>query len=348
GKKYLDFITGIACVPLGHGNKYVANAISRQAEKLVQVSNLYYTEPQVVLAEKLAKLSGLEKCFFGNSGAEANEAAIKLAKKVTGKKKFIAFEHGFHGRIGGSLAATWKEKYRLPFMPLSPDVTFVKYNDFADLEKAATGEIAAIIIEPIQGEAGIIIPDKGYMKKVEKLCREKSILLIADEVQAGNGKTGKFFAYLHEGIKPDIVTTAKGIANGVPIGVCISRAGLDFEKGNHGSTFGGNCLACAAANATIDYILKKHLMENAVEMGNYFVKKLEGLMKKKGSITAIRGKGLMIGIDIKADAKQVANDCIKKGLLVNNAADHTLRLLPPMVINKKHVDEAISILESVL
>lgn len=348
GRKYLDFITGIACVPLGHANKHIANAISRQAEKLVQVSNLYYTEPQVILAEKLAKLSGLERCFFGNSGAEANEAAIKLAKKATGKKKFIAFEHGFHGRIGGSLAATWKEKYRAPFLPLSPDVIFVKYNDFAELEKAVNDEIAAIILEPIQGEAGIIIPDKGYLKKLETLCREKSILMIIDEVQAGNGKTGKFFAFLHEGIKPDMVTTAKGIANGVPIGVCIARAGLDFEKGNHGSTFGGNPLACAAANATIDYILKKRLMENSVEIGKYFVKRLESMMKKKGTITAVRGKGLMIGIDITADAKQVAIDCMKKGLLINNAADHTLRILPPMIITKKHVDEAMAILGSVL
>lgn len=347
GKKYLDFITGIACVPAGHGNKVIAKAISKQAKKLIQVSNMYYTEPQAILAEKLSQLSGLQKCFFCNSGAEANESAIKLAKKVTGKKKFIAFEHSFHGRTTASLALTWKEKYKEPFKPLAPDVIFVKYNDIKALEKAISKDIAAVIIEPIQGEGGIIVPDKGYFKKVEEMCNKNNILLIVDEVQTGNGKTGKFFAYLHENIKPDIVTTAKGLANGVPIGVCIAKAGIDFDKGNHASTFGGNNLACAAAIATIDYILNNDLMQNAVEIGNYFMEKLNNL--KNPLIKKVKGKGLMIGVELnKPIAKEIVEKCLEKGLLLNNVTETTLRFLPSLTIKKKHVDEAITILNRVI
>ena len=258
GKGYLDFLGGIATCSVGHGNKEVAKAISEQAKKLINITNLYYTELQVVLAEKLSKLSSLKKCFFCNSGTEANEAAIKLAKKITGKKQFIAFEHSFHGRTAASLAATWKEKYKKPFEPLGLDVKFVKYNNIEDLEKVISKDIAAIIIEPIQGEAGVIVPEKGYLKKVKEICEKNNILMIADEVQSGTGKTGKFFAYQHENIIPDIVTLAKGLANGVPIGVCISN--LDFDKGDHASTFGGNNISCAAANATIDYIQKNNIL----------------------------------------------------------------------------------------
>lgn len=347
GKKYLDFLGGIATCTVGHGNTAVVKAISEQAKKLINITNLYYTEPQVILAEKLCKLSGLSKCFFCNSGAEANEAAVKLAKKITGKKKFIAFEHSFHGRTTGSLALTWKEKYKKPFEPLMPEVVFVPYDDVKALEKAVTSEIAAVIIEPIQGEAGIIIPSSGYLKKVKEICVKNKILLIIDEVQSGNGRTGKFFAYLHENVKPDIVTTAKGLANGVPIGVCISD--LDFDKGNHASTFGGNSLACAAANATIEYILKNKLMENAVKVGNYFMEKLNELKKKHSVIKKVKGKGLMIGVELNSDkAKEIVEKCLEKGLIINNATDNILRFLPPLIITEKDVDKAVGILESVL
>lgn len=345
GKKYLDFLGGIATCSVGHGNKEVAKAISEQAKKLIGISNLYYTEPQAVLAEKLSKLSGLKKCFFCNSGAEANEAAIKLVKKITGKKKFIAFEHCFHGRTAGSLAATWKEKYKTPFLPLAPDVIFVEYNNIAALENAITPEIAAVIIEPIQGEAGIIVPDEGYLKKLSELCKKNNVLLIADEVQSGTGRTGKFFAYQHEGIIPDIATLAKGIGNGVPIGVCISN--LDFDKGNHASTFGGNNLCCAAANAVIDFIEKKKLMDNAVKIGNYFMKKLSKI--DSPLIKKVKGKGLMIGVELNEDkAKEIVDKCLEKGLILNNATDNILRFLPPLIVKKKEVDEAIKILEEVL
>ncbi len=342
GKKYLDFIGGIACVPVGHGNEKVTKAISDQAKKLIQVSNLYYTEPQAELAEKLVKLSGLKKCFFCNSGAEANEAAIKLAKKITGKKEFIVCEHAFHGRTHGSLAATWKDNYKEPFNPLVEGFKFVEYNNVDEIENAIDDKTAAVMIEPIQGEAGIIVPDKDYLQKVAEICKKKKVLLILDEVQSGNGRTGNYFAYLHSGIGPDIVTLAKGLGNGVPIGVCISKH--DFDKGNHASTFGGNNLVCAAANATIDYILDNKLMDNAVKVGDYFMSKLKELPHVK----KVKGKGLMIGVDIEGDALKVANECLKKGLLMNTATEHTLRFLPPLTISEKEVDLAVNILKEVL
>ena len=347
GKKYLDFLGGIACCSVGHGNPKVVKAISEQAKKLINITNLYYTEEQVLLASKLSNLSGLKKCFFCNSGTEANEAAIKLAKKITGKKKFIAFEHSFHGRTTASLALTWKEKYKKPFEPLKPEVVFLKYNDINSLEKAITSDIAGVVIEPIQGEAGIIVPSSGYLKKVKEICKKNNILMIVDEVQSGTGKTGKFFAYLHEGIKPDIVTIAKGLANGVPIGVCISD--YDFDKGDHASTFGGNSLSCAAALATIKYIEENDLMKNATEVGKYFTEKLNQLKKNKKTIKKVKGKGLMIGVELNKDnAKEIVDKCLEKGLIINNATDNTLRFLPPLIITEKDVDKAVGILNEVL
>ncbi len=347
GKEYLDFLGGIATCSVGHGNKQVVKAISEQAKKLINITNLYYTEPQVELAKNLAKLSALGKCFFCTSGTEANEAAIKLAKKITGKKKFIAFEHSFHGRTTASLALTWKEKYKKPFEPLMPDAVFVKYDDINALEKAISPDIAAVVIEPIQGEAGIIVPSSGYLKKVSEICREHGILLIVDEVQSGTGKTGKFFAYQHEGIKPDIVTIAKGLANGVPIGVCISD--YDFDKGEHASTFGGNSLSCAAALATISYIEENGLMQNAAKVGDYFIKKLNQLKNKYKIIKKVKGKGLMIGVELNENkAKETVEKCLEQGLIINNVTDNTLRFLPPLIIGKKDVDKAIKILEEVL
>lgn len=347
GKKYLDFLGGIATCSVGHGNKQVVKAISEQAKKLINITNLYYTEPQAELAEKLVKLSSLEKCFFCNSGTEANEAAIKLAKKVTGKKKFIAFEHSFHGRTTASLALTWKEKYKKPFEPLMPEVIFIKYDDINVLEKAIDDDIAAVVIEPIQGEAGIIVPSSGYLKKVSEICKKHGILLIVDEVQSGTGKTGKFFAYQHKDVKPDIVTIAKGLANGVPIGVCISE--YDFDKGQHASTFGGNSLSCAAALATINYIEENELMQNAAKVGDYFIKKLNQLKNKYKIINKVKGKGLMIGVELNENkAKEVTEKCLEQGLLINNATDNTLRFLPPLITGEKEVDKAVKILEEVL
>ncbi|MBW2989897.1 aspartate aminotransferase family protein [Candidatus Woesearchaeota archaeon] len=347
GNKYLDLLGGIATCSVGHGNPEVAKAACMQAKRLLNITNLYYTEPQVELAEKLAKLSGLQKCFFCNSGAEANEAAVKLAKKITGKNKFIAFKGSFHGRTTSSLALTWNEKYRKPFEPLALDVKFAEYDDIGALEAVISPDAAAVIIEPIQGEAGVVVPKKGYLKKVEQLCRKNNVLLIADEVQSGTGRTGKFFAYLHENVKPDIATIAKGLANGIPIGACISD--LEFDKGEHASTFGGNSLSCAAANAVIDHILGNNLMENAAKTGSYLLSKLEGLKKENDKIKDVRGKGLMAAVELNSDdAKDVVNKCLAKGLIINNTSGNTLRMLPPLIVGEGEIDEALGIIEKVL
>lgn len=347
GRKYLDLVGGLATCSVGHGNKKVAEAILEQAKKIINITNLYYTEPQAILAEKLSKLSGLKKCFFCNSGAEANEAAIKLAKKVTGKKHFIAFRNAFHGRTTASLAATWKLKIKSAFLPLSPDVIFVEYNNPKALEEAITKKTSAVLIEPVQGEGGILIPYKGYLKKVRQICDAHNILMIADEVQTGTGRTGKFFAYQHEDILPDIVTAAKGLANGVPIGVCLSN--LDFEKGDHGTTFGGNCLSCASALATIKFIENNNLMDNAAKIGNYFMEKLNELKLKHSIIKEIRGIGLMIAVELNGNkAKEITESCLENGLILNNVADGVLRLLPPLTITKEDIDYSINILDKVL
>lgn len=336
GKKYLDFIGGIATCTVGHANPAVVKAVAGQAAKLASVSNLYYTGPQVRLAKKLSELSGLQKCFFSHSGADSNEAAIKLAKRATGKTEFISFEDAFHGRTTGSLALTWEPKYREPFMPLSPPVKFAKFGDIASVEKLITDQTAAIFVEPIQGEAGVVVPPPGFLKELRKLCDRTGILLIFDEVQTGVGRTGKFFAYQHEGILPDIVTAAKGLANGLPIGICLSN--LDFGAGEHGATLGGNNLSIAGALATIDYIEKHHLEDNARDVGNYLMAKLKTLEP----VSDVRGRGLMIGAVLKGDnAKDIVQKALDKGLLVNAATPNVIRLLPPLTATKKQADECI-------
>lgn len=348
GKKYIDLVSGLATCPLGHGNKKLANAVKKQIEKLTNPSNLYYSEQQVILAEKLVKLSKLDKCFFSNSGTESAEAAIKLARKYTKKPGIISTKHGFHGRTFGGLSATWKEKIRQPFKPLLSNFKHVDYGNAAAVEKAIGKNTGAVIIEPIQGEAGIIVPPKGYLKQLREICDKRNILLIVDEVQTGCGRTGKFFAYEHEKIKPDIVMLAKGLANGIPIGATIAKEEIasSFKSGDHGSTFGGNPVACAAANFTLSYIIKNKLIENAEKQGDYFINKIKSL--NSNNAKEIRGKGLMIGIGIKTSAKEVVKKCNEKGMLINSPEEKILRLLPPLIINKTIIDNSIEILGNVL
>ena len=347
GKKYLDFVGGIATCTVGHANPSVNRAITEQANKLISVSNLYYTEPQIVLAQKLSKLSGLKKVFFSHSGADANETAIKLAKKVTGKKEFIAFTNAFHGRTTGSLALTWAQQYREPFLPLAPSVKFAKYNDLASLRQLIGKDTAAVIVEPIQGEAGIIVPDKTFLAEVRKLCTQHNVLMIIDEVQTGVGRTGTFFAYQQQQIKPDIVTIAKGLANGIPIGVCISD--YELERGEHGSTLGGNSLSAAAANATIDYIVDHNLMANAQSTGDYLMDKLRVLQKTTPLIKTVRGKGLMIGVELhKPEAGKLVEESMHNGLLCNAATPSVIRFLPPLIADKEQADECLAILQKVI
>ncbi len=346
GKKYLDFFGGIATCSVGHANPVVAKAISDQARKLTSVSNLYYTEPQVLLARELASLSCLKKCFLCHSGAESNEAAIKLAKKVTGKSEFIAFKNAFHGRTTGSLALTWNDQYKRPFLPLAPLVKFANYDDIAGLKELINDQTAAIIVEPIQGEAGIVVPKQGFLKAIQQLCDSAGILMIVDEVQTGVGRTGKFFAYEHEGIVPDIVTVAKGLANGVPIGACLSN--FELGPGDHGSTLGGNSLSAAAALATIQYIEDHNLANNAAKVGEYLKHQLLS-MASRDMISEVRGQGLMLGIVLKKDqAANIVSRALAAGLICNTPAPNVIRFLPPLTLSKKQADVGVAILEKAM
>ncbi len=346
GKKYLDLIGGIGSCLIGHGNKGLATVIQKQSQKMITPTNLYYSEPQVFLAEKLVKISGLGHVFFSNSGTEANECAIKLARKATKRSNIITVRFGFHGRTFGSLAGTWDEKYKKDFGPHVPGFTIVPENDLVAVENSITDQTAAVLIEPIQGEAGVKFFDKQYLHSLRDLCTKKGILLILDEVQSGNGRTGTFFAYQQYGILPDIVTVAKGLANGIPIGATIAKKELNFSQGLHGSTFGGNPLACSAALYVMNMVEKKNLMKNASIMGNYFVAQLRNI--RSPFITEIRGMGLMIGVELTKEGKEIVQQCADQGLLINCAHKQTLRFLPSLIITKKEINKAIAILRKVL
>ncbi len=344
GKKYLDFTSGIATCALGHANPEITKVIAYQAAKMIGCSNLFYTEPQALLAKKLAEITGLGKCFFSNSGTEAIEAAIKLARKTTKKTKIISMENGFHGRTLGSLSATWNTDYKSKFEPLVPGFEYAKFGDIDSLKNKVDANTAAVILEPIQGESGIILPGKGYLEKVKDLCNKKGLLLIVDEIQTGNGRTGKYFCYMYENIQPDIVTTAKGLANGFPIGVTIAKKKLDFEPGDHGSTFGGNSLCCSVALKTISII--EMIMPEIEKKGIYLTRKLNAINSQY--IKKVRGKGLIIGIELNIPAERIVFRCIEKGLLINKVHTNVLRLLPALTISYEEMDIACRILKSVL
>ncbi|MBN2015158.1 MAG: aspartate aminotransferase family protein [Candidatus Altiarchaeota archaeon] len=336
-RRYLDMFAGIAVDSLGHSHPEVVSTIRKQSGLLMHTSNWYYTLPQLRLAQLLVKLTGLEKAFITNDGTEAVETAIKLARKATGKKEIIAMKNAFHGRTLGALSLTWGEKYRKPFMPLLPGIKFAEYNDVDALREKITGETAAVIVEPIQGEAGVIIPDDGYLEEVREITVEKNILLILDEVQTGFGRTGEMFAFQHSGIKPDIICLAKGMGGGFPIGATVFDCG-DFKPGEHGGTFIGNPLACEVANTVINVIVRERLAENASRMGDYLLNEL----KKRGM--GARGRGLMVGVEVE-DGKRTVLDLIEKGVLTIYSGN-TLRILPPLIIERKHVDEFLTAFDS--
>ena len=338
GKSYLDFVAGIAVCSTGHCHPKVVQAIQEQAAELIHCSNLYYVPHQGTLAKKLVECTGLSKAFFSNSGAEANEAAFKLARVRTGKTEFIACEDGFHGRTMGSLAATHKPAIREPFLPLNPRCTFVPYGEAEAIRKAITKDIAGVIVEPVQGEAGVIIPPDGYLREIREICDEKGILMILDEVQTGMGRTGKWFAYQHENIKPDIVTLAKGIASGFPMGAFVARDGLEFSKSEHGSTFAGGPLACAAAIATIDVI---------TEVLPLVAKKGEQIKQAFAAYNP-RVIGLMTGVTIGDACAKVQQTCREQGVLVNCAAHGNLRLVPPLVISKEEIDRGCGVINAAI
>jgi acetylornithine/N-succinyldiaminopimelate aminotransferase len=346
GKEYIDCVAGIAVNNVGHCHPIVVDAIKRQAEQLIHVSNLYYTENQALLAQELVNLSGMDRVFYCNSGAEAVEGALKLARKASGKKEFIATEHAFHGRTSGALSVTHKEKYRKPFEPLAPAI-FLPYNDADAIRSAITNDTAGVILEPVQGEGGVIIPSDGYLKEVREICDEKDTLLILDEVQTGFGRTGKWFAREHSGITPDIMTTAKAIGGGFPMGAMLAKEDVaaNFVRGDHASTFGGSALACAAAIANIEVIKKEKLVKRSQDMGNYLVNKLKGL--NKDYVLEIRGKGLMIGMELSIKCEDIVAKARDSGVLLNCTSESVLRFVPPLTITEKQIDTVVSVLNEI-
>ena len=338
GREYIDCVAGIAVCSTGHCHPLVVKAICDQAHELIHCSNLYYIPNQAELAERLVGISGLAKAFFSNSGAEANDGAIKLARVRTGRKKFVAFTHGFHGRTCGSLAVTHKPAIREPFEPLSVPCRFVDYGDLDALAGAVDKETAGVFVEPIQGEAGVLIPPDEFLRGIRDICDDTGALMIVDEVQTGMGRTGRWFAFQHSGVTPDIVTTAKGLASGFPIGALVAREGLEFKKSEHGSTFAGGPLACAAALATIGVI--EEILPDVLRKGERFMK---GLARHNP-----RGRGLIIGISVGDRCPEVQQTCAENGVLVNCAADGNLRLIPPLVITDEEIDAAVGVIDAAL
>lgn len=357
GKKYTDLLAGIAVSSLGHSHPALVRAITEQASKLIHCSNLYYIEYQAKLAKLIVENSCADKVFFANSGAEANEGAIKLARLYFKKKGFpekieiITLEKSFHGRTLATIAATGQEKYQKKYSPLTPKFLSVPINDLEALEKAITPYTCAVMLEPIQGEGGVNPTTVEYIRGVRELCDRKEILLIFDEVQCGLGRTGKLFGYQHYGVEPDIFTLAKGLAGGFPIGALCAKdfVASAFEPGDHGSTFGGNPLACSAGYAVLSTILNEKLCENSERMGQYLKDRLNRLKEETDMILEIRGKGLMIGIQLsKPVAKAVNAKCLEQGFLVGNLGDSIIRLLPPLIIRKEDIDAFIPVFRSIL
>jgi predicted acetylornithine/succinylornithine family transaminase len=357
GKEYLDFLGGVAVNCLGHCHPKVVVAIQKQAQRLIHISNYFHIESQTKLAKVLVDNSFADKVFFCNSGAEANEAAIKLArryfKETVGQNKFefITAINSFHGRTLATLSATGQEKFKKGFDPLVPGFRHVEFNDIDAIEKAITKNTCAVMLEPIQGESGVKIPDPDYMREVRKLCDRHGILLVLDEVQTGMGRTGKLFAYEHYGITPDIMTLAKGLGGGVPIGAMLAtnKIAVAFEPGTHGSTFGGNPLACSAALATIDVLLEgDFVLDQCRRMGKYFKNRLEDMKKEFPSIIAdVRGMGLLVGMELTRDGAPLVKACMEKGALINCTAGNILRFMPPLIITEKDIDHLIDILEQI-
>ena len=360
GKKYIDFLAGIAVNVLGYNYKPLVETISKQAAKIIHVSNLYYTEPQATVAEKLVKLSGLDRVFFANSGAEANEGAIKVARKFAknfsaDKTQIITAWDSFHGRTLATLTATGQPHYHKGFEPLPQGFDYVHFNDISELEEKISDKTCAVMLETIQGEGGVYPPQGDYLKKVRQLCNKYNAVLILDEIQAGIGRSGKFFAYEKFGIKPDIVTLAKGLAGGVPIGafICSKKVSNALSPGDHGTTFGGNPLACAAANVVLDTVPQEKFLSQVEEVGKYFKQKLIELQKKyPDQIVDVRGEGLILGAEISETAKksgvEIVNDCMEHGAIINCTVGKVLRFIPPLIVTKSDVDEVVKILDEVL
>ncbi|MGD0353613.1 MAG: aspartate aminotransferase family protein [Dehalococcoidia bacterium] len=355
GKEYLDFVGGWAVNSLGHCHPVVVKALTEQANNLIQVSNQFYTIPQVQLAKLLIDNSCLDRIFFCNSGAEAVEGAMKLARRygklhLDGAYEIITTHGSFHGRTLATVAATGQDKFQQPYIPLPDGFVNVDYDSIKAIKAATTGRTCAVMVEPIQGEGGVNVPHDEYLKEIRDWCDEKGILFILDEIQTGIGRIGSLFGYEQYGVEPDIMTLAKGLGGGVPIGVFLAKERASvFAPGEHGSTFGGNPLVCAAGTATLKFIIDNNIPDKVKKLGQYFIAGLETLKAKFNFITDIRGRGLLLAFNFTDNiAQDVVMECLKEGLLVNAVKPNALRFMPPLIITEKDVDEALRILEKVL
>ena len=355
GKSYLDMVSGIAVCSLGHCHPDVVNAVSEQARNLFHCSNLYIIPQQEQLAELIVNNSFDGRVFFCNSGAEANEAAIKLARRYCnerkqGAAKIIAMEGSFHGRTLATVAATGQARFRQGFDPIPGGFEIVPYGDIDALLDAIDEETGAVLLEPIQGESGVHVPPDGYLRQLRKICDEYGLLLILDEVQTGIARTGRFFAYMHEGVEPDIMTMAKALANGFPAGAMLAKPFVAdaFTPGSHASTFGGNPLAMSAGIATISTIMRDNIVDKSLQQGMYLMNRLHELERIHPSIKEVRGRGLMIGVDFDADVSSLPYDGLSKGILLNVIKGHTLRLVPPLVISSQEIDKAMDMIDDIL
>jgi len=354
GKQYLDFVGGWAVNSLGHCHPALVNALEEQARTLIQTSNQFYTVPAIKLARLLAENSCLDRVFFCNSGAEANEGAVKLARKygkihLKGAYEIITTYGSFHGRTLAMTAATGQRKFQDPYIPLPDGFINVEYNDLEAIKRATNERTCGVMLEPIQGEGGVNVPDDDYLKKVEDWCHQKGVLFILDEVQTGIGRTGTLFAYEQYNVAPDIMTLAKGLGSGVPIGAFLATEKASvFTPGEHGTTFGGNPLVCAAAYATLKYIIDNDIPEKVNRVGKYFMTELETLKQQFDFITEVRGKGLLIAMEFDREiAQDVTMSCLNKGLLINKVKPNAIRFMPPLIITEKEVDEAVNILRNI-
>lgn len=355
GREYLDFVGGIAVNVLGHNHPDLVQAIQHQAAQLIHTSNLYYTEPQVQLAQMLVDHSFADKVFFCNSGAEANEAAIKLARRYsrakygTGRFEVITMKNSFHGRTFATLTATGQEKVQKGYEPLLQGFNYVTFNNVEELKTAVTDQTAAILLEPIQGEGGIYVADREYLRQVRELCSQKDVLLIFDEVQTGMGRTGTLFAHEQLGVQPDIMTLAKGLGGGVPIGACLATDSVakEFSPGSHASTFGGNPLACAAGLAVCRALLQDQVLDHARQMGEYFSKGLSECQARHPVVRQVRGLGLLQGMELDMDGKTVVSECLSRGILINGAGECVLRFVPPLIVTQLEIDRLLNTLDQI-
>lgn len=356
GKEYIDFIAGIAVCNLGHAHPEVQSALSDQAGTLLHVSNLYYTIPQVELASWLVKNSFADRVFFCNSGAEANEAAIKLARKnfsdrgENNRFRIVTMENSFHGRTMAAMSATGQEKVRAGYDPVLVGFDFVPFNNLEKLKKAVTEDVCAVMLEPIQGEGGLVVPDADYLRMVRKICDETGALLIFDEIQTGIGRTGKLFAYEHFAVTPDIMTLAKALGNGLPIGAMLAseRVAESFSPGSHASTFGGTPVITAASLATLKVMEREDIVEQGRATGDYLKKKLLSLKEKHEVIEDVRGMGLLLGIKLKEPGSDIVASCMEKGFLINCIQENILRFAPPLIVKTEEIDALIDCLDELL